>query len=191
MTCIPLEQAFAACQQNKTAWLSCKAELSRTEMVFREYELTGRVTGADTPESLRDRVDLIKWEVNQTAGHYIQAHEAVQRISIRRQLHAFMSEHGATMADALAPELMHLEGQPEIIRERALDRAAASIREALSVFLASGTDIHYAEDDREILTAIGFRPDRASRADSKTKYSPEQCQFFRRRQAQQPRKKSA
>lgn len=90
MTRIPLEQAFAACQQNKTAWLSCKAELSRTEMVFREYELTGRVTGAETPESLRDRVDLIKWEVNQTTGRYIQAHEAVQRISIRRQLHAFM-----------------------------------------------------------------------------------------------------
>lgn len=40
-------------------------------MVFREYELTGRVTGAETPESLRDRVDLIKWEVNQTAGRYI------------------------------------------------------------------------------------------------------------------------
>ena len=190
MTRVPLEQAFAACQQNKTTWLSCKAALSQAETVFREYELTGRVNGAETPESLRDRVDLIKWQVNKTAGRYIQAHEAVQRISIRRQLQAFMSVHGATMADALAPELMHLEGQPEIIRERALDRAAASIREALSVFLVSGTDIHYAEDDREILTAIGFRPDRASRDDSRAKYSPEQCQFFLRRQAQQPRKKS-
>lgn len=191
MTRIPLEQAFAACQQNKTVWLNCKAELSQAEMVFHEYELTGRVTGTETPESLRDCVDLKKWEVNQAAGRYIQAHESVQRISIRRQLHTFMSEHGSAMTDSLAPELMHLEGQPEIIRERALDRAAASIREALSVFLVSGTDIHYAEDDREILTTIGFRPDRASRADSRAKYSPEQCQVFRRRQAQQPRKKSA
>nr|WP_074388329.1 phage polarity suppression protein [Buttiauxella brennerae] len=51
--------------------------------------------------------------------------------------------------------------------------------------------ISYAEDDRDILTAIGFRPDRASRTDSKSKYSPEQCQIFLRKQAQQTLKKSA
>jgi Phage polarity suppression protein (Psu) len=191
MTRIPLEQAFEACQQNKVAWLTCKAALSQAEMVYREYELTGHVTGADTPEMLRDQVDLKKWEVNQAAGHYIRAHEAVQRISIRRQLSAFMSEHGGAMAAALAPELMHLTGQPERVRERALDRAAASIREALSVYLATGAIINYVEEDKDILTAIGFRPDRASRTDGQAKYSPEQCQIFLRRQAQQIRKKSA
>jgi len=191
MSRIPLEQAVEACQQNKVAWLTCKAALSQAEMVYREYELTGHVTGEDTPEILRDRVDLKKWEVNQAAGHYIRAHEAVQRISIRRQLRAFMSEHGSAMAAALAPELMHLNGQPERVRERALDRAAASIREALSVHLTTQPGISYAEDDRDILTAIGFRPDRASRTDCQAKYSPEQCQIFLRRQAQQTRKKSA
>lgn len=191
MTRIPLEQAFQACQQSKTAWLTCKAALSQAGLAYREYELTGSVTGTETPESLRDKVDLKKWEVNQAAGRYIRTHEAVQRISIRRQLHAFMSAHGAAMASALAPELMHLNGQPEMVRERALDRAAASIREALSVYLATGATIDYAKEDKDILTAIGFRPDRASRTDGQVKYSPEQCQFFRRRQAQQPRKNSA
>lgn len=98
-----------------------------------------------------------------------------------------MSEHGSAMAAALAPELMHLNGQPERVRERALDRAAASIREALSVHLMTLPGIRYAEDDLDILTAIGFRPDRASRTDSKAKYSPEQCQIFMRRHVQQIR----
>ena len=92
---------------------------------------------------------------------------------------------------ALASELMHISKQPEIIRESALDRAAASIREALSVYLASGVTIDYAEDDRDLLTAIGFRPDRASRADNQVKYSPEQSLIFSRRQAELNRKKSS
>lgn len=74
MNRIPLEQAFEACQQNKTVWLTCKAALSQAEMVYREYELTGHVAGADTSEILRDRVDLKKWEVTQATGHYIRAH---------------------------------------------------------------------------------------------------------------------
>ncbi|EPJ8150702.1 phage polarity suppression protein [Citrobacter freundii] len=49
----------------------------------------------------------------------------------------------------------------------------------------------YAENDRDILTTIGFRPDRASRDDNRAKYTPEQSQIFMRRQAAQTRKKSA
>ena len=86
--------------------------------------------------------------MNQSAGQYIRSHEAVQRVGMRRQLHAFMQVSGDALVASLAPELMHIREQPEIVRERALDRAAASIREALSVHLASGRDIHYAEDDR-------------------------------------------
>ena len=78
-----------------------------------------------------------------------------------------------------------------MVRERVLDRAAASIREALSVHLAGGAEIDYAEEDREILTAIGFRPDRASREDNRAKYSPEQSQIFMRRMAAQSPQKSA
>ncbi|MDH1209100.1 phage polarity suppression protein, partial [Citrobacter freundii] len=103
----------------------------------------------------------------------------------------FMQVSGDALAAALAPELLHLCEQPDIVRERALDRAAASVREALSVHVTRGGNIDYAEEDRDILTTIGFRPDRASRDDNRAKYTPEQSQIFMRRQAAQTRKKSA
>lgn len=106
---------------------------------------------------------------------------------MRRQPHSFKPVSGDVLVAALAPELMHLRVQPEIVRER----VAACIHEALSVHLASGRDIEYAEDDREILTTIGLRPDRASRDDNRAKYSSEQRQIFMCRQAAQICKKSA
>ena len=193
MTRAPLEQVFETCQRNKLDWLSSKSALARAEMALKELELTCTRYEPDAIQALRDDIDLKKWAVNQSAGRYIRSHEAVQRVSIRRQLHAFMQVSGDALAAALAPELMHLREQPEIVRERALDRAAASVRvrEALSVHLASKRDIHYAEDDRDILNTIGFRPDRASRDDNRAKYTPEQSQIFMCRQAAKHRKKSA
>jgi len=47
--------------------------------------------------------------VNQSAGQYIRSHEAVQRVSMRRQLHAFMQVSGDALVAALAPELMPSE----------------------------------------------------------------------------------
>jgi len=85
---------------------------------------------------------------------------------MQQQLQAFMSVHGKALIDALAPELMRLENQSDRVRERALDRVSARIREALSVHLAGGMIIEYAQDDRNILAAIGYRPDRASRAEN-------------------------
>ena len=187
----PLEQAFEACQKKKSDWMSSKSALARAEMALKEHELTSTRYEPDAVQALRDDIDLKKWAVNQSAGQYIRSHEAAQRVSMRRQLHVFMQVSGDALAAALAPELMHLREQPEIVRERALDRAAASIREALSVHLASGRDIHYVQDDRDILTTIGFRPDRASREDNRAKYTPEQSQIFMCRQAAQTRKKTA
>lgn len=186
----PLEQAFEICQKNKSDWMSSKSALARAEMALKEHELTCTRYEPDAVQALRDDIDLKKWAVNQSAGQYIRSHEAVQRVSMRRQLHAFMQVSGDALVAALAPELMHLREQPEIVRERALNRAAATIREALSVHLSGGRDIDYAEDDRDILTTIGFRPDRASREDYRAKYTPEQSQIFMCRQAAQTCKKS-
>ncbi|WP_242188204.1 phage polarity suppression protein [Citrobacter freundii] len=58
----------------------------------------------------------------------------------------------------------------------------------MSVHLASGGNIDYAEDECDILTTIGFRPDRTSRDDYRAKYTPEQSQIFMRRQITQTRK---
>ena len=186
-----LEQAFETCQKNKSDWMSSKSALARAEMALKELELTCTRYQPEAAQALRDDIDLKKWAVNQSAGQYIRSHEAVQRISIRRQLHAFMQVSGDALAAALAPELMYLCEQPDIVRERALDRAAASVREALSVHVTRGGNIDYAEEERDILTTIGFRPDRASRDDNRAKYTPEQSQIFMRRQAAQTRKKSA
>lgn len=186
----PLEQAFETCQKNKSDWMSSNSALARAEMALKEHELTSSRYEPDAVQALRDDIDLKKWAVNQSAGRYIRSHEAVQRVSMRRQLHAFMQVSGDTLAAALAPELMHLREQPEIVRERALDRAAASVREALSVHLGSGRNIHYVQDDRDILNTIGFRPDRASREDNRAKYTPEQSQLFMYRQAALTRQKS-
>lgn len=160
-------------------------------MALKEQELTSTRCEPDAVQALRDDIDLKKWAVNQSAGRYIRSHETVQRVSMRRQLHAFMQVSGDALAAALAPELMRLREQPEIVRERALDRAAASVREALSVHVTRGGNIDYAEEDRDILTTIGFRPDRASRDDNRAKYTPEQSQIFMYRQAAQTRKKTA
>ncbi|QMB05100.1 phage polarity suppression protein [Citrobacter freundii] len=144
-----LEQAFETCQKNKSDWMSSKSALARAEMALKELELTCTRYEPEAAQALRDDIDLKKWAVNQSAGQYIRSHEAVQRITIRRQLHAFMQVSG----------------------------------DALAVHVARGGNIDYAEDDRDILTTIGFRPDRASRDDNRAKYTPEQSQIFMRRQA--------
>lgn len=128
----------------------------------------------EAAQALHIDIDLKKWALNQSGGHYIRSHEAVQRICARRQPHALMQ----VSDDTLVPELRHVSEQPEIVRDRALDRAAASIREVLSVHLASGGNIDYALDYHDILTTIGFRPNRASRDDNRAKYMPELAQIF-------------
>ena len=114
MTAITLQQAFEACQNNKTAWLNRKAELAAT----------------------------------------------------------------------LAPELMGLSQQPALLTGHALDRSAHYLREALSVWLSTGEEINYAAEDSDILTAIGFRPDAASRVDNQEKYTPAQSLIYARRRTE-------
>lgn len=165
-----LEQAFNACQNCKDAWLTCRAGWEKAEMALKERELTGISHDPEALQTLRDVADQRKQEIKQSARQYIQAHEAVQDISMQQQLHAFMLAHGKVLADVLAPELMYMDSQPERVRLRALDRAMARIREALSVYLADGMNIEFAQDDSDTLTGIGYRPERASRTDNQLKY---------------------
>ncbi|WP_319951725.1 phage polarity suppression protein, partial [Klebsiella pneumoniae] len=83
MTTLTLQQAFEACQTNKTAWLNRRAELAAAEQEYQELLLDDNASGSRRLQSLRDRIDVKKWEVNQAAGRYISSHEEVQRISIR------------------------------------------------------------------------------------------------------------
>ena len=174
MTTLTLQQAFEACQNNKTAWLNRKAELAAAEQEYREQVLAGDERIPGRMQTLRDIIDVKKWEINQAAGRYIRAHESVQRISIRNRLNDFMQAHGTELAATLAPELMGLSQQPALLTGHALDRSAHYLRE----------EINYSAEDSDILTAIGFRPDAASRVDNQEKYTPAQSLIYARRRTE-------
>jgi len=52
------------------------------------------------------------------------------------------------------------------------------------VWLASGEKINYSAQDCDILTAIGFRPDAASRDDNREKFTPAQSLIYTRYRAE-------
>ena len=131
-----------------------------------------------------DGLDIKKWEINQAAGRYIRSHEEVQHISIRNRLHDFMQQYGAELAATLAPELMGYNEQRPAVKQSAIQHSVDYLREALSVWLASGEKINYSAQDGDILTAIGFRPDAASRDDNREKFTPAQSLIYTRRRAE-------
>lgn len=66
------------------------------------------------------------------AGRYIRSHEEVQRLSIQHRLNDFIQAHGTELAAALATELMNLNNQPTLIKNRVLDRSTAYLRDVLA-----------------------------------------------------------
>ena len=52
------------------------------------------------------------------------------------------------------------------------------------MWLSTGEEINYSAEDSDILTAIGFRPDEASRVDNQEKYTPAQSLIYARRRAE-------
>lgn len=178
MTTVTLQQAFENCLNNKTAWLTRRQELADTEKEYRELIATGNDSRTRSLQSLREIIDVKKWEINQAAGRYIRSHESVQRISIRDRLNDFMQAHGAELSAALAPELMGYNSQNPAVARCVMQHSVDYLREALTVWLAAGEEINYSAQDNDILTAIGFRPDAASRDDNREKYTPAQNQNY-------------
>jgi hypothetical protein len=180
VTTLTLQKVFEACQVNKSAWLQRRDELTQAEQAYHE-QLAGSGRSLQT---LREIIDAKKWEINQAAGRYIRSHEEVQRISIRDRLNDFMQAHGAELATALAPELMNYSGQHSAIQRCAMQHSRDYLREALQVWLAVGEKINYSAQDNDILTAIAFRPDAASRDESREKFTPAQNLNYTRRRAE-------
>lgn len=58
MTAITLQQAFEACQNNKTARLNRKAELAAAEQEYREQMLAGDERIPAIMQGLRDIMDV-------------------------------------------------------------------------------------------------------------------------------------
>lgn len=114
----------------------------------------------------------------------IRAHEDMQRISIRNRLDDFMMSHGAELAAVLAPELMGYHGQHSTIKQCVMQHSMLYLREALVIWLARGEKINYSAQDSELLSAAGFSPDEASRADNREKYTPTQNQNYVNKRAE-------
>lgn len=58
MTTLTLQQAFEACQNNKTARLNRKAELAAAEQEYREQVLAGDERIPGRMQTLRDIIDV-------------------------------------------------------------------------------------------------------------------------------------
>ncbi|MEB6380632.1 Polarity suppression protein [Leclercia adecarboxylata] len=184
MSEMTLAQVFETCQINKSTWLTRKSELAEAEREYQEIFVAENESGSPSLQMLRDIIDVNKCEVNQSAGRYIRSHEDMQRISIRNRLDDFMVSHGAELAAALAPELMGYNGQHSAVKQRVMQHSVEYLREALMVWLDRGEKINYSAQDSELLTAAGFRPDAASRADNREKYTPVQNQNYVNKRAE-------
>ena len=184
MSDTPLQQAFAVCQANKTAWQNKKDELAAAETELDEHLAPGAPRNAEKIRYLSEYIDIKQWEITSAAGRYIRSHEAVQHISIGNALGAFMTQNGAALVNTLAPELMGINQFPAAVRELAIRRATHYIGEALRGYLTTSQEINYTAENKDILTAIGFRPDAASRVDNQQKYTPVQNRVYAHRQAE-------
>lgn len=183
MTTLTLHKAFKACQTNKSAWLQRRDELTQVEQAYRE-QLAGSGHGSRSLQTLREIIDVKKWEINQAVGRYIRSHEEVQRISIRDHLNDFMQAHGTELAAALAPELMNYSGQHSAVQRCAMQHSLDYLWEALQLWLAASEEINYSAQANDILTTIGFRPAAASRDDNREKFTPAQSLNYTRRRAE-------
>lgn len=83
---------------------------------------------------------------------------------------------GGRLVAALVPELMGYNSQHPAVRNCAMQHSVDYLREALNVWLAAGEKINFSAQDNDILTAIGFRLDVASRDDNREKFTPAQNQ---------------
>ncbi|EMH2040609.1 Polarity suppression protein [Proteus mirabilis] len=160
-----------------------KNELAAAEQEYLRL-LSGEGRNISRLDELRNIIEVRKWQVNQAAGRYIRSLEAVQHISIRDRLNDFMQQHGTVLAATLAPELMSYSELTAIARNCAIQRATDALREALLSWLAKGEKINYSAQDSDILTAIGFRPDAASRDYNRQKFTPAQNLIYTRRRAE-------
>lgn len=95
-----------------------------------------------------------------------------------------MTQNGAALVNTLAPELMGINQFPAAVREVAIRRATHYISEALRGYLITSQEINYTAENNDILMAIGFRPDAASRVDNQQKYTPVQNRVYAHRQAE-------
>ena len=122
-------------------------------------------------ELLRERLDVLKWQINCAARECIYAQHLLMEACTEAALSNFMQANGAALTSALAPFLKGRGG---------VDVASRILRSALVRQLAI-TPPEIAGDYREILDESGLMPDPGMIRDCQGSYTPAQHLRFQQR----------
>lgn len=122
-------------------------------------------------ELLRERLDVLKWQINCAARECIYAQHLLMEACTEAALSNFMQANGAALTSALAPFLKGRGG---------VDVASRILRSAL-VRQLTITPPEIAGDYREILDESGLMPDPGMIRDCQDSYTPAQHLHFQQR----------
>ncbi|ELK0608584.1 phage polarity suppression protein [Escherichia coli] len=143
-----------------------------------EQQITSLLAATEKPadyarqlELLRERLDVLKWQINCAARECIYAQHLLMEACTEAALSNFMQANGAALTSALAPFLKGRGG---------VDVASRILRSALVRQLAI-TPPEIAGDYREILDESGLIPDLGMIRDCQDSYTPAQHLHFQQR----------
>lgn len=143
-----------------------------------EQQITSLLAATEKPadyarqlELLRERLDVLKWQINCAARECIYAQHLLMEACTEAALSNFMQANGAALTSALAPFLKGRGG---------VDVASRILRSALVRQLAI-TPPEIAGDYREILDESGLMPDPGMIRDCQDSYTPAQHLHFQQR----------
>ena len=143
-----------------------------------EQQITSLLAAPEKPaeyarqlEFLRDRLDVLKWQINCAARECIYSQHLLMETCTEAALSNFMQANGAALTSALAPFLKGRGG---------VDVASRILRSALVRQLAI-TPPEIAGDYREILDESGLMPDPSMIRDCQGSYTPAQHLRFQQR----------
>ncbi|OKU25283.1 phage polarity suppression protein [Escherichia coli] len=143
-----------------------------------EQQITSLLAATEKPadyarqlELLRERLDVLKWQINCAARECIYSQHLLMEACTEAALSNFMQANGAALTSALAPFLKGRGG---------VDVASRILRSALVRQLAI-TPPEIAGDYREILDESGLIPDPGMIRDCQDSYTPAQHLHFQQR----------
>ncbi|MCS1285913.1 phage polarity suppression protein [Escherichia coli] len=122
-------------------------------------------------ELLRERLDVLKWQINCAARECIYSQHLLMEACTEAALSNFMQANGAALTSALAPFLKGRGG---------VDVASRILRSAL-VRQLTITPPEIAADYRELLDESGLMPDPGMIRDCQGSYTPAQHLRFQQR----------
>ena len=143
-----------------------------------EQQITSLLAATEKPadyarqlELLRERLDVLKWQINCAARECIYSQHLLMEACTEAALSNFMQANGAALTSALAPFLKGRGG---------VDVASRILRSALVRQLAI-TAPEFAGDYREILDESGLMLDPGMIRDCQGSYTPAQHLRFQQR----------